>query len=177
MKSKLPSYAALGVLVLIVFGLSAIALDRYSSLSKAPFSEKPLAFETMAKGGWSEHSEEKNYAITNGNDWQDLWDRMHLSPMVGLPNQPEKPPALPEADFAREIVIASFQGLKSTGGHSIEIAKITEMQNSVEVLVRKVSPGPNCIVTQAFTSPYHIVKIPRTDKEIVFREEQEAAKC
>jgi len=60
------------------------------------------------------------------------------------------------------------QGKRSTGGYSIEMIKITENENTLEVFVKNVSPGPGCGLTQAVTCPFHIIKVPKMDKEVIF---------
>ena len=53
-----------------------------------------------------------------------------------------------------------------TGGYYIEITKIVEKENSVEVFARETSPSPGSLVTEAFTQPYHIVKMKKVDKRL-----------
>ncbi len=67
------------------------------------------------------------------------------------------------------MVIAVFQGNRSTGGYAVEITQIVEKENSVEVFAKETSPSPDSMVTQAFTQPYRIVKTKRGDKEVVLK--------
>ncbi len=124
-------------------------------------SDQELTFETISKGVISGHDERKDYVIMDPSEWGNLWGKVH-SRVLPTPN-------LPDVNFEDEIVIAVFQGSHSTGGYAIEITQIVEKENSVEVFVKETSPSPESIVTQAFTQPYHIVKVKRVDKEVVFR--------
>ncbi len=83
----------------------------------------------------------------------------------------------PEIDFNEEMILVVFQGEKSTGGYGIEINKIVEKENAIEVLVIETLPGYGCMVTEALTSPYHIVKLQKSTKEVIFKTEKEITDC
>lgn len=69
-------------------------------------------------------------------------------------------------DFTKFQVIAAIDEVRHYGGYSIDITKITETDNRIHVKVEKLKPGGfNAVITQ----PYHIVKIAKTDKEVVFQ--------
>ena len=68
-------------------------------------------------------------------------------------------------------------GPRNTGGYSVNVDKIAEEENRIVVFVTESSPGKDCIVTQAITYPYQIVKIKKTDKEIVFKTKQDVRDC
>ena len=124
-------------------------------------SGQELTFETISKGSYSGHDERKDYVIRESSEWENLWGKVQsrVSPTSDLP----------DVNFNDEMVIAVFQGSHSTGGYAIEITKIVEKENSVEVFVKETSPSPDSMVTQAFTQPYHIVKTKRVDKEVIFK--------
>ncbi len=123
-------------------------------------SGQELTFETISRGIYSGHDERKDYVIRDLSGWGNLWDKVQsrVSPISDRPN----------VNFDDEMIIAVFRGIHSIGGYAIEITKIVEKENSVEVFVKETSPSPNSMVTQAFTQPYHIVKTKRVDKEVVF---------
>ena len=83
----------------------------------------------------------------------------------------------PAVNFDEKMLIAVFQGQKPSGRYSIEINKIKEYADYIEVTVRETSPGENCIVTFALTSPLHIVEVEKSDKPIRFTFEQEITRC
>ena len=68
-----------------------------------------------------------------------------------------------EVDIAVDTVLVAFFGEKNTGGYTIRIEKVEKSGDLTTVTIRETSPLSNCIVTQAFTTPYHIVTIPKTD--------------
>ncbi|MCA8923855.1 MAG: protease complex subunit PrcB family protein [Planctomycetes bacterium] len=78
-------------------------------------------------------------------------------------------------DFSRDALLVARMGMRPTGGYGIEIRAVEaippapsvpggpaiSLTTVLEVQVFSRSPGPGEIVTQAFTSPYHVVKVPR----------------
>jgi len=63
-------------------------------------------------------------------------------------------------DFGREWVAFYGSGLKNTGGYAAEITGLSFLSSDrgLVLATRDVSPGFDCIVTQAFTTPHAIVK-------------------
>lgn len=119
-------------------------------------SGNKLKFETIKESIYSSNAEEKKYTIKNWREWGDLWIKMGYTRIA------------PIVDFNNDMVIAVFQGEKNTGGYSIEINRIIEKEKVIEVSVLETFPGRACMVTQALTSPYHVVKLAKSDKEVKF---------
>jgi len=69
-------------------------------------------------------------------------------------------------DFENYTVIAVFDQVYSNGGHSIDITNITEYEANIVVTVENLQTGN---AQSIFTQPYHIVKIPKATKPIVFQ--------
>ena len=134
-------------------------------------SPNEMAFKTISHGQYSGFSEAKNYAITNTNDWQSLWNKVYGNVL-------SKPP-LPEVDFNKSMVIAVSLGSKPTGGYDIKITgvKEREAEGLIAISVEESSPGKDCIVSQALTSPYHIIETEKTDKEVVFDTQKVVLDC
>lgn len=127
--------------------------------------KKELDFKTIEKRDYSSNMEEKNYAIMERERLSDLWIKMGYTRIA------------PFIDFNNNMIIAVFQGEKTTGGYSIEINKIIETKNTIEVSVMKTSPGRGCIVTKQITSPYHIVQLPISGKEVKFNMTETVNHC
>lgn len=60
---------------------------------------------------------------------------------------------------AETQVLVIFMGQRSTGGYSIVLREIEAADGVLQVIVQEKSPGPNDIVTQAFTYPALILKL------------------
>lgn len=75
------------------------------------------------------------------------------------------PNPAPQIDFGSKFVLAAFAGQKSTGGYSIDITGLNTNAQSgtsdIAVYATLVGPTPGTIVTQALTSPYHVVEVKR----------------
>jgi hypothetical protein len=69
-------------------------------------------------------------------------------------------------DFNSYTVIAAFDKINGGGGYSIDITNITEYETNIVVTVQKLLTGNG---SQVITQPYHIVKIPKATKPIVFQ--------
>jgi hypothetical protein len=68
-------------------------------------------------------------------------------------------------DFEAFMILAVFDKTYGNGGHSIDIIKITEYDKRVVVTIDNVLKGG---FTSVMTQPYHLVKIRKTDKIILF---------
>jgi hypothetical protein len=127
------------------------------------FLAQELTFETISKGHYSGHDDKKVYVIKGTSEWNNLWS------IVCSRIMPK--PDLPDVNFNNEMIIAVFQGNCSTSGYSIKVTKIIEKENFVEVFVKETSPSPGSLQFYYNTQPYHIVKIKRVDKEVIFSKE------
>ena len=110
-----------------------------------------VTFQTLLKGYRSAVREPLQAAARNQADWKALWGK-HVS------TEPNAP-ALPAVDFSREIVVAVFLGEKPTGGHDIEITNVEQRDGNLTVSFIEKSPPPGGLVTQAFTQPFHMVRV------------------
>ncbi|MEO0299884.1 MAG: protease complex subunit PrcB family protein [candidate division WOR-3 bacterium] len=128
-----------------------------------------LEFETFEKGFYSGIKEKKEIVIKNKKEFLEMW-KNHTKILLPLPEPPE-------IDFDKYMLICTFMGEKPTGGFSIEIKKIVENDREISVYVKEISPGKNCIVTMAFTQPYHIVLLKKSKKKIKFYYEEEIKDC
>ena len=122
--------------------------------------ERGLNFQSINRGVRSGHSGRKNYVISDSKDWESLWNVTTADPYTK--------PTLPIVDLVNEMVIAVYLGEKPTGGYGIEITRVLDIGTYIEVHVEEYFPQPDSIVTTALTHPFHIIKIPKTTKEVKF---------
>lgn len=61
--------------------------------------------------------------------------------------------------FDEDKVLVIFMGERSTGGHSVSLKDIQAQDDTLLIKVIEKSPGPNDIVTQAFTYPMLILQL------------------
>ena len=108
--------------------------------------------------------------IRDNEAWRDMWKRIHY------PVSPSPPP-LPEIDFSQEMVIVVALGARPSGGYGIIIDGAYERDYLLEVLVRSVSPGKGCLNVAMVTQPVDIVRLPKTQGTVVFRETEVVRDC
>jgi hypothetical protein len=96
--------------------------------------------------------------------WKDVWRGFSEVP---------SPPAV---DFSREMILVAALGARSTGGYGIMIDGANEAANGgINVTIRSTSPL-NCIVTEAFTQPVDIARVPIRER-VEFTERSEVHQC
>ncbi len=146
---------------LVVIGGTILAIG--GNLFPLPVSRSEgVNIETIEKGIYCGITEKRNYVIKNEDEWKNLWVNIHSGVLI-------EPPPQTQIDFSNYSVIAVFMGEKNTGGYSIEIDKIYHEGDKIVVYINESTPAPDMMVTQALTQPYHIVKVERIDKEVIFK--------
>lgn len=130
---------------------------------------EPIGFQTIRKGYYSGHKNPAYYVIENESQWTNVWNQYQST------FWPKRPP--PKINFSRITVIAVFMGEHSVGGHRIEIKEIFDSDGFVVVKVEKSYPGRRCGVTEAFSQPYHIVKMNKINKDVTFETIVKTREC
>jgi len=159
---------AIHLLSVILVGILLFSILYFVQLGPSE-SYTQIEFQTISKGTFSGHKKAAYYVIENEDEWADIWNQ-HVR--FGLP-----PPPPLEVNFSDTTIIAVFMGEFNTGGYGIEIKNILDMNESVLVKVEKTYPGRRCIVTMAFTEPFHIVRVERIEKEIEFYTYEKTYEC
>lgn len=114
-------------------------------------------------------ADKQRLVIRDREAWRDVWKRIYS---LRSPTPP-----LPEIDFAREMLVVAAMGEQSNGGYGILIDSASERDKSLEIKVRSISPGKGCMTTQALTAPVDVVRLPKSERAIVFREIEMAHDC
>ena len=108
-----------------------------------------------------------NYRIMTDVELQELWTMVHGQSGPGVPN----------IDFSEYEVIAIFDGTHSSGGYDVDITDITDANGVRAVHILRQSPGDNCAVTEAITSPFQIVRVSKSPLPISKEEEVRVNEC
>ena len=128
----------------------------------------PISFTVLAEGtNASGVSERKNYAVYTEEDFARLWTMAYGTDTS----------AMPSIDFDSQYVIGVFAGEKSSGGYTIEVASITDASSIRTVSIALTRPGEDCTVSQALTSPFQLVSVPVSDRELARTEVEVEASC
>ena len=116
-------------------------------------------FETLSKDFYSQQVQEENYVVKDPESLNQLLD------LIGNTNLAV---TVEDIDFSEDMVVAVFMGEKPTGGYSIEIKDVLNKKDHIEFLIKIDEPGPDDMVAQVITSPYHIIKLERFDTDYLF---------
>lgn len=132
---------------------------------EASATEGPVAFKVLEAGDNASALEERtNYRIKTQDELNQLWT------MIGEGDAPT-------VDFGANEVLAAFDGLHSTGGYSIRIASVEDIGNARRVIIVHTAPGEACITTDALTSPFTMVTVPKSALPISRVDQEEVQEC
>ena len=110
-------------------------------------------------GNGAENILKQNVIVTNQNDWTALIHAMNT-----VNNVSDSFTEI-DIDFNSFQIVTAFDNVKPNGGHSIDITDVTVTESNITVTVQNLlTGGLNSVITQ----PFHIVKIPKSPKQIVF---------
>lgn len=143
----------------ILFIFSILFLVSCNSSNKS--ANEKIPFDSLAHGSYSSIEDKRHVVLRNDAEYQKLWGEFY--------KDLDQMPRIPVVDFKKNTVLAVFMGTKSTGGFDIKIDQVTSTGNKIQVDVIEISPGVNCMTTDATTRPYDFVKIPKTDMTVEFR--------
>jgi hypothetical protein len=131
-----------------------------SDKTTATFQLSPeLIIKGELYGNGDENITEQNLVISNQTDWNLLQTKMNIV----NPTFPQYPNMV---DFTTYKVIAIFDKIRGNGGVNIGIASVTETQEEIQITISH--SGPTEVATTVINQPFHIVKIPKTSKPIIF---------
>lgn len=137
--------------------------------------EQKLDFKTVYKTntafGWAEGNPEKPHGsvVSTDAEFQDLISRLRLP--FSFEGEPFKSKAIPHfkaeynTDFSKEMVVAVFQGQRTSGGYSIEITDIVESDNFIIVSATAIEPSGG-MATANLTYPAHFVACKKSEKPV-----------
>jgi PrcB C-terminal len=116
-----------------------------------------VTFTTIAEGQQSNVEDAREVVVRSAAEWKTLWQQH-------APDQP-----MPKVDFAKSMVIGVFLGSRSTGGYRATISAVDRDGAGLVVTWREERPGPDAIVSQMLTFPYHVVRVDRSSGPVKFR--------
>ncbi len=111
-------------------------------------------------GAGDEGIPQQNIVISDSASWNNLKNQMDSV------NNVSSTFTETDIDFSNFLILASFDQVRTTGGYSIDIKYVMENSCCVTAKVENVIPTGG--VTAVITQPFHIVKIPKTNKQILF---------
>lgn len=143
----------------LLLGITACSKDEIQHKGKLEdvneISTVTVDFENVLNGNiHSTHPLAQNHLIIdNATDWKNLQDQIRLVPQTII-------------DFNAFTIIAVFDQPRTDTGCTIDVIDVTEFNSTLEVTIDRLNKVG---LATAPSLPYHIVKIPKTDKPIIFR--------
>lgn len=124
-------------------------------------SKNQINFQLIGKGNFvGNYAAQQNTVIANSTQWNNF-----LSQIDGQNNHPSTDFTETNIDFNQFMVIVVIDAVYPNGGHSVDIMTVEENPQNIEIDVEKLLQGN---VTTVVTQPYHIVKIPKILKPVIF---------
>jgi len=114
-------------------------------------------------------ADEVRLVVRDSMDWAHAWER--------LMDDRLPPSAAPRVDFSEDIVIIAAMGSRSTTGYAVTIDSVVKEWRVTRVYMRSTAPERTCVVGTAFTSPVHVVRIPRTLPVVFSEVEEQLPEC
>lgn len=136
---------------------------------------KRVTFDTVAQGDGSASAmtQADDLVVRSAKRWRHVWNQLNAG-VVSPTGEQSQPPAV---NFRRSMLLVVLQGQRGSGGHSIAVTRVTKAAGQLVAQVEERSPGADCITTQHMTSPYHVVRVPRSPRAVVFTHRQGATTC
>ena len=163
-------------IIIFVAIILSIVIGGYLYLNGGPaFNGEPLnmpiqsqsSFTVLAEGQDSGGVDRRtNFRITSDEELRGLWSLIYGT----------DGPAIPPVDFSKDEVIAVFDGSHSSGGYRVEVTELTDADGKRTVHITRYAPGDDCVVSDAITSPFEIIRVARTDLPLA-KEEAQVTEC
>lgn len=134
-----------------------------------PSAKAPAKYTVLEQGLYSGVQTQRFETIRDEAGLRSLW-QVHAKNL--------SPPAdLPDVDFSKEMVIVAFAGQKNSGGYQLNITGFQRHDGHINVSLSLTQPGPDCLVTEAATQPYVIVKVKQSGEPISFQVSSKTFSC
>ena len=143
-------------IVILLFALNCKSVENQAKMKQENII---LIGKGNLYGSGAEGVEKQNLVITTTEEWKDLLNK------INAVNKVSDSFSETDIDFSEYTVIAVFDEIKNSGGHSLNL--VLE-ETKEKILVEVLRKGPNGIATSVMTQPYYIVKIPKPSLPIVF---------
>ena len=144
------------ITLIVLFALNCKSTENQSKIAN---NDLVLIAKGNLYGSGSEGIEKQSKVIKTKSDWNNLMAKMNAE------NNVSNTFSETDIDFSKYLIIAVFDAIKSSGGHSLELNLKT---NSDKIIVEIIRNAPKGMATTVVTQPYYIAKMPKSDKPIQF---------
>lgn len=144
--------------------LTLLTISCSSDNDNAPFTPQNIDPVLVGKGfvNLSHDFDNQNRVITTDEQWQELMNQMEAARGGITGNFTET-----AINFNEYDVVASF--IVSNSTTTIDVTSVTENEDNVTVTLQNLQLG----LTQDVVHPFHIIKIEKTQKPIIFDDQTE----
>ncbi|WP_107038503.1 protease complex subunit PrcB family protein [Brumimicrobium mesophilum] len=148
------------ILGTLILGFGLFSCEKKNTSPESNQISMHLIGQDNLYGGSSEGFIEENYVINDSITWNALKAQMDSKNDVTYRFNEQ------HVDFSQWTVLVSIDEIKMSGGHAINYTNIVENNNNIAVTIDKSFPGGNA--TTVITQPYIVVKIDKTNKQVIF---------
>ena len=141
-----------------IFGIVS-ACQSSKGVSNSSSKMDTVTFEVISFGSQSAVEQEGVQLIDDESTWISLWKEVHQ-------NRFPTPEPI-SVDFSTHQVIAIFMGMKTTGGYQVKAESLQIDSSTFRLQAIYELPGKNCMLTEALTYPFLILKTPRQSTQKV----------
>ncbi len=132
-------------------------------------SSKTVEFTLLAQGIQSSIEGQRFEVVRDEGALRSVWQAHALAT---LPTQDP-----PKVDFQTAMVIVAFAGTKYSGGYRLDLAKISQDGDRLEVTMVLTQPGADCFVSEVLTQPYVMATTLRSGQPVHFTLSTKISKC
>ncbi len=148
-------------ILFLILPLAMKTCDKNNMNNECPDKITPVEIARgVLHGNGGEGIEASELVITDPGEWQKLMNKMNSV------NRVTDRFAETQIDFERYMVLAVFDSIRPNGNYRIQIKEIRECPGKIKALVEKSHYGR--IATAVIVQPFHIVKIPKSEKPVEF---------
>ena len=122
-------------------------------------SQDDNSFTSLHKGRMNGSGDisQQNKVISSEREWKQFLTKLNISQSN-----------IPSVNFSKYTLLILIDKVRNTGGFLVEVKDIKTEENKLIVTVKHTGPKPTDMVTMAIEQPFQVVKINKTNKEIVF---------
>jgi hypothetical protein len=163
----IPSLALLSLVLLTgcdgVAGLNDSNTPSFSEVvSHETLTAESPQTQEIAQGQYGDLEDGAQVVVRTQEEFATLWEQLHAH-RDPIPEQPN-------VNFGQEVVVAVVMDSQLTGGYSVNIdeALLSDDGDAAQIRYTEVSPGENCNVTMAATSPYVLASVDALADNVTF---------
>ena len=125
----------------------------------------PESFSNIRSGAIVGGFTRGEYMVNDPEAFELLWKQLE-------PNR-----SAPKINFETETVIGVIMGNRTAKEYATRIATVEVNDTDTLVLVQETAPTEGCESPRSLFAPYHLIRIPKTEKPVRFSYQVTSAPC